>query len=70
MERLHDPQNSDIYIGWAQCISNRLIKMASAEAKVRLGKTLLEKYYLKMFREFQDKKFGVFKVNTKRVARV
>ena len=70
LERLHDLQNSDIYIGWAQCISNRLIKMASAEAKLRLGKTLLVQYNLKMFREFPDKKFGDFKVNTKRVARV
>ena len=41
LERLHDLQNSDIYIGWAQCISNRFSKMASAEAKLRLGKTLL-----------------------------
>lgn len=38
LEWLHDLQNADIYIGWAQFISNRLSKMASAEAKFRLGK--------------------------------
>ena len=38
LERLSDLQNSDIYIGWAQCISNKFRKMASAEAKMRLGK--------------------------------
>ena len=38
LERLHDLQNSDFYIGWAQFISNRFRKMASAEAKMRLGK--------------------------------
>ena len=67
LERLHNLQSSDIYIGWAHCISKRLSKMASAEAKLRLGKKLLVKYYPKMLRECKDKKFGDFKFNTKRV---
>ena len=40
LERLHDLQNSDIYIEWAQCVSNRFSKIASAAAKLRLGKKI------------------------------
>ena len=39
--RLHDLQNSDIYMGLAQCISNKFRKMASAETKLRLCKNFL-----------------------------
>ena len=37
-DRLHYVQNYDILLGWAQCISDIFHKMASAWAKLRLGK--------------------------------
>ena len=39
-EKLYDLKNSNIYIGWAQGISDRFRKMASAYAKLRLEKQL------------------------------